>query len=93
MIRQAALVGATLAMGLAGSLGMGTLGATSVAASTSVPAFGCHQDCGGRDRGGRCDQRWGCDDRRHGDFCDRHRHDPDWDRRGSEWDRNCRGWW
>ena len=80
-MRRLLFTGATVVMGLAGSLGIATASATHAAAAVSRPAH----SCGWRDHGRCGDWRW-CDW-----DCDRHGHHHR-DRCDWGWD-DCRRWW
>jgi hypothetical protein len=90
-MRRLLVTGVMMLTGLGASVGLGVAGATTAAAATATPAWGCHP--GAVDCSHRCDPMWGgCNDARHQTFCNQHRRDRDWNRRGSVWDRYCRGW-
>jgi hypothetical protein len=78
-MRRLLITGATVVMGLTGSLGISAVSSTHVAAATSSPTWRCDWDrgCDHRDR---CD--WDCWDRDHHHHRDR-----------CDWNWDCRGWW
>jgi hypothetical protein len=89
MIRRLIFTGASVAMGLAGSLGLTALttGVTPVSAATTSSQWGCHRDWDCQNR--RCDWRWGgCDDRGHHDWSNRN-----WGHRDRDWNDRCQWWW